>query len=73
MIAEKHCIRMILCRGLLKMSDNFWSKVASLWSRPVDQLEKAQQQKFLDNLPNNFGKIDDRLISDDLDDDIDDF
>lgn len=55
------------------MTDSFWNKVAYIWARPVDPEKKAQHQQFLDNLPSNFGHVDKRLISDDIDEDIDDF
>lgn len=64
---------MMLYRGFLKMTDSFWNKVAYIWARPVDPEKKAQHQQFLDNLPSNFGYVDKRLISDDIDEDIDDF
>lgn len=54
-------------RGRQMNEIEYWKKVFNVWSYPVDPEEKRKQKDFIDKLPDDFGKINPKLISDDLD------
>ena len=51
----------------------FWDDVLMAWSKKIDPTLIQQKNQFVNGLSKDIGKIPDTLMSDEIDEDIEDF